>query len=134
MKSGLRHRRVEGHTKITGFRGRSRKLAGSACLHELSCSTAKTDKLSPVLSRQASTPLEALKIVERVKGIEPSLSAWKADNGLRAGREISVSEFVGLVKLRIQNEVVDFNFGFDVATFVPDFEFYFCCAAFSVCW
>ncbi|CAI8898903.1 hypothetical protein EMIT0194MI4_30565 [Pseudomonas sp. IT-194MI4] len=24
--------------------------------------------------------LEALKIVERVKGIEPSLSAWEADN------------------------------------------------------
>ena len=25
--------------------------------------------------------LEALKIVERVKGIEPSLSAWEGDNG-----------------------------------------------------
>jgi hypothetical protein len=25
-------------------------------------------------------PLEALKTVERVKGIEPSLSAWEADN------------------------------------------------------
>jgi len=37
-------------------------------------------KLSPVLSSQASVPLEALKIVARVKGIEPSLSAWEADN------------------------------------------------------
>jgi hypothetical protein len=35
-------------------------------------------KLSPVLSSQASAPLEAFKIVKRVKEIEPSLSAWEA--------------------------------------------------------
>jgi hypothetical protein len=39
------------------------------------------------MSSQASIPLEALKIVERVKGIESSLSAWEADNEGRAGVE-----------------------------------------------
>lgn len=37
-------------------------------------------KLSPVSPDATSTPLEALKIVERVKGIDPSSSAWEVDN------------------------------------------------------
>lgn len=37
----------------------------------------ETDTLTDTLLTRGS--LEALKIVERVKGVEPSLSAWEAD-------------------------------------------------------
>lgn len=42
--------------------------------------THQQTNLSPVLSSQAFIPLEVLKVVGQVKGIEPSLSAWEADN------------------------------------------------------
>lgn len=36
--------------------------------------------VTKIVTSQAYVPLEALKIMEGVKGVEPSLSAWEADN------------------------------------------------------
>lgn len=57
---------------------------------------ALTPKLSPELSpntlRLKLTRLKPLKIVERVKGFEPSLSAWEPAEGLLANQIRSVND------------------------------------------
>lgn len=52
-------------------------LCMHAAAHALPEIQQLSPKLSPVLRNVTSVLLEALKIVERVKGIEPSLSAWE---------------------------------------------------------
>jgi len=61
----------------TGYRGRV--AAGSLSLI-CSLTRKQTPKQPPTDCSHVHAPLEALKTVERVKGIEPSLSAWEAAN------------------------------------------------------
>lgn len=71
---------------------KSRKhLRGGRWRRPICCLCVHTHKRTPIQPptdcSHVHAPLEALKLVERVKGTEPSLSAWEADNEGRAGVE-----------------------------------------------
>ena len=53
---------------------------GSGCAAIYVYSDETVPDTAPVGCGKGQTELQALKYVERVKGIEPSLSAWESDN------------------------------------------------------